>query len=139
MSSCLDNVMNLTNPMDLVVQVALPAAAGAAASKFVGTYQPNPNVAPRSFRPLTAAIYCGAFSLFTKLTFDGGCRVSQYFSIRDTFEVFGSATALLALGAGVCVGVTRHIIARDLTATITGETVDFPNATKISFFSSLFF
>ena len=130
--SCLNNVMDIMNPTHLLVHVGLPAVAGAVASRFVGTYQPDPNVPARSFSPITAAVYSGLNSVITKLALDGLCRMSNHVSAKDVFDVFGAGTLFVVLGAGIGALSVKHIIARNTAEYMGGEKIDFTAASKIT-------
>ncbi len=138
MSSCLDKVINPFNPTDLLSHAVIPAAAGAVASYFVGTYQPDPAVPARSFRPLTAALFTGTQALFTQLAMNGICKIYHQVSHRDVFNTFGSATGFIFLGAGIAALTARHIIPRDIAAAVTGEQIDIINAAKIGLATTFF-
>lgn len=136
--SCLDTVIDITNPRDLVVNVGLPAIVGAIASRFIGSYQPDPNVPARQFSPIAAAAYTGVSTLITRLAFDGLCRLGQRVSPKDVFDVVGGGGILfLMVGAAVGGTVVKHILARDVAQYVSGETVDFTNGSKISVAGSL--
>lgn len=132
--SCLDRVIDIANPAHLVAHVGVPAVVGAIASRFIGSYQPDPNVPARQFSPIAAAAYTGVNALITKLAMDGLCRIGQHVSVRDVFDVVGAGGTLFLM-VGVFVGGTavKHILARDIAQYVSGETVDFANGSKMVF------
>src|SRR5205085_9815714 len=102
--------MDFMNPSHLLMYVGMPAVSGSVAIYFVGTYQPDRQAAARRFRPLTAAVYTGTTMLITKLALDGLCRASQQVSVKDVFDLFGSSTLFVALGAGIGAFAARHML-----------------------------
>jgi hypothetical protein len=147
MSTCLDNVLNILNPKDLLLYGAIPAAVGAAASRFVGGYKPDPAAEPRRFKPLTTAVYCGVSSLMSKLIADGLCRVYHHVplkSVVQTVQTLGDTIApyvLLSGGIATLVGIVAlpHITARDAAQLATGEVVDYTDNWNYSVLSRLIF
>ncbi len=133
--------MDITNPIHLIYETLVPAGISAVASQWMGTYQPNPAIPARRFKPLTVAIYSGFSNLLTRLSFDGLYRIGQVVtpeSIKPIGEVIGNKTvALLAMGGCIAGIALLHIIPRDTAKSITGESVDWTTGVNFNTFTTI--
>ncbi|MBS0635746.1 MAG: hypothetical protein JSR37_09810 [Verrucomicrobia bacterium] len=141
MSSCLNNLVDITNPWHLFTEAVLPAAACAVASYKIGNYQPDPQVPARRFKPLTAAIYGGMHSLITRLSMDAMCRIGNAVTTTDikaVVDVIGPHTFVIACAGSVIGALTlSHIVPRDVARDVTGETMDFHTGTLFNLVPNL--